>query len=97
MSGGTYFSKSTREFRATLPTDGRGHLIFDVNDPMHIELGMPTPEDCRTEELADIEKLMSQPPVPLSCIGYAHNKWMSKSQGEIASGAVAYRGYRRKR
>lgn len=80
------FAKKTRAWRSTLPTDGRGHLVFNVGDHMHIELGMPTPEDCREEELWDIETLMAAPPVALSQIGYAHRKNMNVRQADTAAG-----------
>lgn len=41
---------------------------------LHIEPGRETPEDVRVEELSEIERLMSLPPVPLSHIGYAHEQ-----------------------
>lgn len=81
------FAKKTRDWRSTLPTDGRGHLVFNAAEVMHIELGMPTAEDCRQEEIWQIESLMSRPPVPLSNIGYAHRKNMSARGGEAAAGA----------
>lgn len=67
----------------------QGQQLFNFGRA-HVEIGMPTPEDHRMEELWEIEKLMSEPPVPLRHIGRAHNKARSPGYRGYPIGAMPY-------
>lgn len=77
----THYTPQEEAIRRRAPRDKRGGIIQSVHDAVHIEEGDATPEDVRVEELSNFEKLMEQPPVPLSQIGHAHNKWQSPQMG----------------
>lgn len=57
----TYYSTGQAQILAGLK-EFRQH---DARSHVHVEPGEPTAADCRAEELARIEDLMTTPPVPV--------------------------------